>query len=109
VSKHTPGPWDVQQLASCQAIQAGPKIRICHLPDHIEHDGEPCGSIESQDKTQDEIDANARLIAAAPELLAALRDLQTYLDECNPFAGPAVVGILRSKVDAAIAKAEGST
>lgn len=78
MSKHTPGPWDLLPLAACQAVQAGPDNRICHLPDHVEFDGSPCGSIESQDKTQDEIDANARLIAAAPELLEALQRIMHY-------------------------------
>lgn len=81
MSKHTPGHWYVQRLATCQAIQAGPDNRICHLPDHMEHDGKPCGSIESQDKTQEEIDANGRLIAATPELLEACERLERYARE----------------------------
>jgi len=71
--KHTQGPWDIVRLAHCSAIQAGPDNRICTLWDHVSLNGEPCGSIESQNKTQAEIDANARLIAAAPALLAACK------------------------------------
>ena len=43
-----------------------------------EYDGEPCGAVEGQDKAQAEIDANANLIAAAPELLAALEALKEW-------------------------------
>lgn len=68
---HTPGPWTIAPSFKGQWIKSGDSF-ITPLPDYIEHDGKPCGSIASQDKTQDEIDANARLIASAPELLAAL-------------------------------------
>ena len=68
---HTPGPWSIAPSFAGQWIKAGNSY-ICPLPDHIEHEGKPCGSVASQDKTQAEINANARLIAAAPELLTAL-------------------------------------
>ena len=71
---HTPGPWSIAPSFAGQWIKAG-KSYICPLPDHIEHDGKPCGSVASQDKTQAEINANAALIAAAPELLAALKSI----------------------------------
>ena len=76
---HTPGPWSIAPSFAGQWIKAGDSY-ICPLPDHIEHEGKPCGSVASQDKTQAEINANAALIAAAPELLAALRALTNCLD-----------------------------
>ena len=46
----------------------------------------------------EESDANAKLIAAAPEMLALLGELQKYY---------VIQGELRSRLDAVIAKAEG--
>jgi len=93
--------------------------RICVLYDHAEHDGKPCGSIESQNKAQDEIDANARLIAAAPDLLEACRAALGVMEQHghthdNPTAGAPIdmhdTGLsspLSDVLRAAIAKAEG--
>jgi hypothetical protein len=54
-----------------------------------------------------ERDANARLIAAAPEMLAALRDI---LAECEPCGmDDAALGVIAIKARAAIARAEGRT
>jgi len=118
-TKHTPGPWDLLPLAACQAIQAGPRNRICVLYNHVEHDGIPCGSIESQSKAQDEIDANAWLIAAAPDLLKACRAALGVMEQHghthdNPTADTPIdmhdTGLSSSLSDvlrAAIAKAEG--
>ena len=74
---HTAGPWNVEPHNLGKWIKSGESF-IVAIPDHIEHEGKPCGSIASQDKTQDELDANARLIAAAPELLAALEALTEW-------------------------------
>ena len=76
---HTLGPWSIAPSFAGQWIKAGNSY-ICPLPDHIEHEGQPCGSVASQDKTQAEINANARLIAAAPELLAALIAIKTQAE-----------------------------
>lgn len=60
----------------------------------------------SHGRSIEECDANARLIAAAPELLATLKGILTYIEDGN-------VVELRpcgfvAEVRAAIAKAEGS-
>lgn len=47
---YTPGPWKIVPLASVHAIEGPGGTRITHLAHHFEHKGEPCGSIESQDK-----------------------------------------------------------
>jgi len=86
VSTHTPGPWTVTE--------------------HTNFKGEftPVGSVRSQDwfvaKIEDapEALANAHLIAAAPELLAALREMIVQ-GEWKPGALPRAL--------AAIDKAEG--
>lgn len=58
MSKHTPGPWTSDVMVSiCGAYEAGLNI----------------GFLSTQDaKRREEGEANARLIAAAPDLLAVL-------------------------------------
>ena len=81
-SKHTNGPWKTERKNCCTHIVSeskkgihGWQSHITTLGDHLEYDGKPCGAVDSQDKTQAEINANAQLIAAAPEMLAALEKL----------------------------------
>jgi hypothetical protein len=116
---HTPGPWKIKKLDVCTAIETDSESRIVSLSDHFDYQGNPCGSIESQDKTQDEIDANARLIAAAPALLVACKaSLAIDLGNENAIInaldipadkvtdGPTVFGKFEGLLRAAIAKAE---
>lgn len=93
-TKHTPGPWGVHIDG---AADAGPDnafqpIGGCGC----------CGSPWANGEGQDERDANVRLIAAAPDLLAALIRISTF-DEYEP-AGPAA-----RTAKSAIAKALGTT
>jgi hypothetical protein len=60
MSAHTPGPWGLPN----QYV----KVRKCNFLSHVHWDDE-------------EGVANARLIAAAPDLLVALRDLVANLAE----------------------------
>jgi hypothetical protein len=80
-SKHTPGPWQHQLIAGPyhQQILCKPDCRqiamVRHWPDL---DG------FNSDESIAETDANARLIAAAPELLEALVELGYYVETyCN--------------------------
>lgn len=75
-SQHTPGPW----IASgSQILQGGQlkdwKLVIASLPSRS--DLQP--KLDSAAKNYGERNANARLIAAAPELLEALRGLYSSL------------------------------
>lgn len=68
---HTPGPWDVQD-----PLGGGPN-------EWIFADGLYIAEVDGE---REEADANARLIAAAPDLLAALKDAVEYLElqlECS--------------------------
>lgn len=85
---HTPGPWEV-----C--------IRY-------EPNDWPVYAINGQMESHEEEQANARLIAAAPDLLAALKHAEKFCP-CgarpeSPHTHPHVIGC---PVGAAIAKAEG--
>ena len=98
IVRHTPGPWYVEKLLHIQCVTAEPGNmfqQIVPLVNHQENDGHPYGSITSQNKTQDEIDANARLIAAAPELLEVAKAIvnaafYTEMVDCIDLAEKAI-------------------
>lgn len=92
-NRHTSGPWSVEprgNLKARQFIEAGEfRIAECITRDH---------------------EANARLIAAAPDLLAALQDLANWL-VCWSIASAEDMAqsfeTMSRKAEAAIARAEG--
>lgn len=97
-AQHTPGPWIVKTLANGvlrigNPNQVGP-VAIADMLDQ--------NSVAR---------ANASLIAAAPELLEALRSASAYLAQYAKYhaSQSAVAHNVISLVDAAIAKAEGKS
>lgn len=73
-TKHTPGPWTVTADGAGWHIECAPE-RV-HSVAYIRAEiGE-----EDPDTSDDEKEANASLIAAAPELLAALQEVTMMLD-----------------------------
>jgi len=91
--KHTSGPWSVDQLDdNGQRVVRGEHIEIATCWHHC------VGSIEK------EMEANAHLIAAAPDLLDALRDALAYMDRGT---WPGYDPVQTAK--RAISKAEGRT
>ena len=83
--KHTPGPWRVCKRASCWAIQpitgAAPGNHNDVVYVATPYPGDPtAGSVTSQGRTKEECEANARLIAASPELLETLDNCQQVMD-----------------------------
>lgn len=78
MAKHTPGPWHVVGNVPCIASDIGgdnPKV-ICRI--ELKDSGfvfEPDYEVRN---------ANARLIAAAPDLLAVLKDLYALADQVVP-------------------------
>jgi hypothetical protein len=94
-AQHTAGPWEVTDVIANETPMR--RIRSLHCRSmvlaHINenYDGE----------------ANARLIAAAPDLLAALCAVLDWFDDWNVEIGPAELTLL-DQVRAAIAKAEGT-
>lgn len=90
---HTPGPWRLRPTDDCEVIDATDAEVACICGDYNEPDLWPL------------MEANARLIAAAPELLAALVGLLVSdegLAWCSPGARERQLA-----ARAAIAKAEG--
>lgn len=70
-AKHTPGPWDIRD--TILSGRRGVYGQIGLIAVLAEHD---IGAVEWEQG-----DANARLIAAAPEMLAALQLCLPYLPE----------------------------
>jgi hypothetical protein len=75
MSKHTPGPWHVITVAVHDKLITSGDRSIASL-DHASHD------------TIEHLSANARLIAAAPALLALAKQ---YASECAECGGTAVL------------------
>jgi hypothetical protein len=106
MSKHTPGPWTHAGYARSMAF------RVTKTPDDAT--GDVCNVLAGlAAKTNEEVEANARLIAAAPELLSALKEARRWIGDGDLSDGmereiwtqkyAAAVDL----VDAAIAKATG--
>jgi hypothetical protein len=74
-AKHTSGKWDICRM--------GNKISIVSITEN-KRTGEEICRISMADIPVDDIaNANARLIAAAPELLAACKDAVVWMGERN--------------------------
>lgn len=65
-------PWRLEQRSSCIAVIDCDGQELLFLLKHSD-DGRECGSVTTRGRTNEEIDAAALIIAAAPDLLAALR------------------------------------
>jgi hypothetical protein len=97
MSKHTPGPWAVKRLRDDGVTYIHAPSRDYFIATAHDWRSDPV-------EVWDEADANARLIAAAPSLADALRDLLGYLE--SPALHDAAVAIPRAR--AALALADGS-
>jgi hypothetical protein len=101
-SKHTPGPWRVESPFGEPGlfVAAPSSALVCRLY--------PVDDRYVRDQ-KESIEANARLIAAAPELLEALRPLADIeLDNATvTVLGAGFTSLVRN-ARAAIAKAEGA-
>ena len=78
MSKHTPGPWRLSPARNALGVVLGGPARPMH------HGGTTVGQIASACSQEwmesGELEANAALIAAAPELLDAIRGLVDFIE-----------------------------
>jgi len=97
MSKHTPGPWF--------AVGAQVETENDSVPDICTCDPQVMrqSHLDWHPRT---VEANARLIAAAPELLEALECYVEKVADLNRY-GVMIETSLRKKAEAAIAKAKG--
>lgn len=92
--QHTPGPWKVGRVPLRLEVDESP------IPIIYTHDGGlEIAQVRTSAPEPGERETNARLIAAAPELLEALHKIHSNAAES--------VEWIRRVADAAIAKAEG--
>ncbi|MER0570982.1 hypothetical protein AAA539_20005 [Pseudomonas aeruginosa] len=102
MSKHTPGPW-VRCAKSPKIIMSGSIIEG--------YEGYMIGSVTGNDNSgfyaaEDEAEANARLMAAAPEMLGALQHIEEYWNrDSNEQAMTDALWHIIETAQAAIAKA----
>lgn len=97
MSGHTPGPWSYRQadrISHGRAIRGAMVLRV-----------KKGGTTVVADLTGPDSDANARLMAAAPELLDALREAYAAME---PMHHEPVVSEALDAARAAIAKAGGA-
>ena len=93
MSKHTPGPWHLEEREYA-GVMWDAIVR--------NHENDPVASVGMAGYTKATGQANARLIAAAPEMLEALKATVVNVDTLR-FTLPSIDRVL-----AAIAKAEGA-
>lgn len=101
---HTPGPWKVNGSYARKTSNYDKTYRLAVLGP-TQKTGTPTTAYGVGD-TSDEARANANLIAAAPDLLRALKDALVEIEVNHDGIG-AVVDVLEAQGRAAIEKAEG--
>ena len=105
-AKHTPGPWRIEPRHHCYAVVCDP-TRNGEYPEIVfveQRGNDECGSITARKRTDDELRANANLIAAAPDLLAACQRMAKAFEQ---HSYPELQGIA-CDVFAVIARATGT-
>ena len=109
MSKHTSGPWSVPHMArdevqcDCAYVLAEPYMgSICTISIS---DGKTIGEFGNDCPPLDEAKANARLIAAAPDLLDALQEMVQW--QMDSMSGKKTKGYPGTQAMSAIRKALG--
>lgn len=101
VVAHTPGPWKIVDDELLGPDDQG--IASLHI---YTHEDFPCAEDEQEEEVNAESAANARLIIAAPELLAACHDADCACTVRDRNSGH-LVGCWMPAMQEAIAKATG--
>lgn len=99
--KHTPGPWEIHRTSHLN-------IYIGHSHDRPNRTPGYLAEVRRFTTDHEQVEANARLIAAAPELLDALKALEEAARQvqCGEMDKQSI-DVERRKARAAIAKATG--
>jgi hypothetical protein len=92
MSKHTLGPWNAYESDGQTYVESlGPKVTdVCRVMRHLPFE---------------EVQANAALIAAAPDMLEALKEARFWVARVAESGNASALKSL-AQIDAAIAKAE---
>jgi hypothetical protein len=103
MTKHTPGPWTIAKSGEHIAIRGNPQTT-----NMVNSDLARCGGPKSW-LDESEVEANASLIAAAPDLLAACREILRIAREEGGGKYDFAAGFLPAFIaaDKAVDKAEG--
>jgi len=107
--KHTPGPWRVGWLESYNGATGEPEAFVYRLPAGNEEETAHNRICVRGSKTLMDCDADARLIAAAPELLNALEAFIAYDRNGDAFTANAEerYDAITAQAEAVIRKARG--
>lgn len=99
MTMHTKGPWEVVENPHAICVRTESPSKTKYGASRYA----AIGGLDRSDRAQlEEARANARLIAAAPDLLEALKDMVGLVELMCPFDGPQ-----QRKARAAIARATG--
>lgn len=100
---HTPGPW----IVGAEQDNRAAIVSNCEYY-HVAHVLRG-GAIKKHRRTRQQTLANARLIAAAPDLLTACKAYEAYWAPTGKWSGDPALLEIRRQMQAAIAKAEGKS
>lgn len=93
MTTHTKGPWEIKTVNNTR-VQGARHIFAAGWPGKLICEG-------AYGATLEESDANARLIAAAPDLLAALADCLVWLAQDDSDSGRAYAQRARAAIEKA--------
>lgn len=104
-AKHTPGPWHIQQTRIHPLVVSHGGILVARIRFSAWEQMDNRNATEVLN-SMDECMANARLIAAAPNLLAALHHTLAALDDAMKTHPHWIYADAQNEARSAIAKAE---
>lgn len=111
MSAHTPGPWSLRCAADTMAKWWVNARSVRTASENVQPHGLFVAQVGAGHGDKLEVEANARLIAAAPELLQAARRMVELLDQGPDMRAPVFFRELwreREVLRAALTKAQGS-